>query len=367
MAVTGPRQSGKTTLARAAFPRLPYVNLEPVDVRDSVRDDPRGFLDEYRSGAVIDEVQHVPDLLTYLQVEVDADPKPGRFVLTGSQHFGLIQSVSQSLAGRAAVLNLLPLSLDEVRRFDDPPDDLWTTVWTGSYPRIHDRNLNPARWLSDYVTTYVQRDVRQVMNIGDLTTFTQFVRLAAARTATTINLSSLGSDAGVSHNTARSWLSVLETSFLYFRAPAYRTNVRKQETKAPRLHFFDSGLVCNLLGIRSADQLRLHPLRGQIFESWVASEVYKAQAHRGTDVRLFHFRDAKGLEVDLVAEVGGRVVAVETKSGATVHPDSLGPLTRFLPDDDNVRRVVIAGVEQGRRHRNVSVVSWRTIQDMDWV
>jgi predicted AAA+ superfamily ATPase len=208
--------------------------------------------------------------------------------------------------------------------------------------------------------------VRQVTNIGDLVAFTQFVRLCAGRTATTINLSSLGSDAGVSHNTARSWLSVLETGFLCFRAPAWRTNVRKQETKAPKMHFIDSGLVCNLLGIREPQQLRLHPLRGQIFESWVASEIFKARAHRGGDPRLFHYRDARGLEIDVVVDTGSRRIAVEAKSGATVPVEALRPLERFGPDDPSVSRLVVAGAEEGRRHRTANVLSWRKIQDVDW-
>ena len=364
--VTGPRQAGKTTLCRATFAGHAYVSLEPIDVRDAVRDDPRGFLDEYRSGAVIDEVQHVPELLTYLQGDVDEDPTPGRFIVTGSQHFGLLQTVSQSLAGRTTVVHLLPLSLDEVHRFADPPADLWTTLWTGGYPRIHDKKLDPARWLADYVTTYVQRDVRQVLNIGDLVAFTQFVRLCAGRTATMINLSSLGSDAGVSHNTARSWLSVLETGFLCFRAAAWRTNLRKQEIKSPKLHFFDPGLVCSLLGIRTPDQLRLHPLRGQIFESWVASEIYKARAHRGVEPRLYHYRDAKGLEIDVVADVDGTTVAVEAKSGATVPVEALRPLERFMSDAPDVRRLLIAGAEEGRRHGSTRIVGWRKIQDIAW-
>ncbi|MPY86340.1 MAG: DUF4143 domain-containing protein [Luteitalea sp.] len=365
--VTGPRQSGKTTLCRATFGNLAYVSLEPLDARDAVRSDPRGFLDEYRDGAVIDEVQHVPELLTYLQPEVDADPRPGRFIVTGSQHFGLLASVSQSLAGRTAVVHLLPLGLDEVGRFDDPPDGFWETLWMGGYPRIHDRKVPANEWLADYVTTYVERDVRQVLNIGDLVAFTQFVRLCAGRTATEVNFSSLGSDAGVSHNTARGWLSVLETGFLCFRAPAWRSNVRKQQIKAPKLHFFDSGLACSLLGITSPDQLRHHPLRGQLFESWVASEIYKAQAHRAVSPRLFHYRDAKGLEVDVVAETGAGLAAVEAKSGATVASDFLKPLQRFLPDAEDLRRILIVGGEETRRRGGIRVVSWRQIQSVDWV
>lgn len=364
--VTGPRQSGKTTLCRSVFDHLSYVSLEPLDARDAARSDPRGFLGEHHAGAIIDEIQHVPELLAYLQSEVDHNPVPGRFVLTGSQNLSLVAHVSQSLAGRTAVLNLLPLSLDEVERFGRAANDLWPTLWTGGYPRILDRGIPADVWLSDYVTTYIQRDVRQVLNIGDLVAFTQFVRLCAGRSGTVLNLSSLGADAGVSHNTARSWLSVLETGFICFRAPAWRTNTRKQEIKAPKLHFFDSGLVCNLLGIRTPDQLRHHPLRGQIFESWVASEIHKARANRGLPARIAHYRDAKGLEVDLVCETANGIVAIDAKSGATVVADLMRPLERFMADDDSVDRIIMLGGADGPRRGRVRTCSWRRIQDLNW-
>ena len=227
LAVTGPRQSGKTTLCRQAFPELDYVTLEALDQRDFAREDPRGFLRAHGDGAILDEVQRVPELLSYLQGEVDERPEPGRFVLTGSQHFGLTEAISQSLAGRVANLYLLPPSLDELGRFGAQPDDLWELVWSGSYPRIYDQGLDPGQWLADYAATYIQRDVRQVLNVGDLEAFTTFVRLVAGRTSAELNLSTLGADAGVSHNTARAWLSVLEASFICFRLPSWRRSKRK--------------------------------------------------------------------------------------------------------------------------------------------
>jgi len=324
--VTGPRQSGKTTLCRATFPDTAYVSLEPLDEREFARTDPRGFLRLYADGAVIDEVQHVPGLLSYLQAEVDERPMPGRFILTGSQHFGLSAAVSQSLAGRTGVLYLLPLSLDELRRFPSPPTGLFATLWSGGYPRIFDQGLPPDRWLADYTTTYVQRDVREVLNVGDLQAFTTFLQLCAGRTAQEVNLSSLGADAGVSHNTAKSWLSVLEASFICFRVPAWHRNLGKRLRKAAKLHFVDSGLACRLLGIRTAEQLIHHPLRGAIFESWVASEAYKARAHRGLDPSLFHLREDRGAEIDLVVEAADEFLLVEAKSGATVVPDAHRPV-----------------------------------------
>jgi predicted AAA+ superfamily ATPase len=372
VAVTGPRQSGKTTLCRQAFPDKPYVSLEPLDVRDYAANDPRGFLQEHEEGAILDEIQRAPDLLSYLQEEVDTRPEPGRFILTGSQHFGLTEAISQTLAGRIAILNLLPPSLDELMRFGELPDDLWTLVWTGAYPRIYDRGLDPGRWLADYATTYVQRDVRQVLEVTDLEAFMTFLRLLAGRTANELNVSSLGSDAGITHPTARSWLSVLETSFISLRLPAWHESLRKQIVKSPKIHFVDTGLACHLLGITQPDQLRHHPLRGALFESWVVSEVTKSRVHKGLPERMFHFRTAKGLEIDLLVAEGERLTAVEVKSAATVASDFFSPLRRLaadvqrrLPHLEFDGRVVYGGVV-GQHRSDTTVIPWRHLHDQPW-
>lgn len=372
VAVTGPRQSGKTTLCRACFPDYDYVSLEPLDTREFAQSDPRGFLRQYAGTVVLDEVQRVPDLFSYLQGEVDRDPTPGRFVVTGSQHFGLSEAISQSLAGRVARHHLLPFGLDELHRTEDPPSDLWATVWSGGYPRIHDRGLPAGEWLADYTATYVQRDVRQVLNVTDLDAFTAFLRLAAGRSGQERNLSALGADAGVSHNTARSWLSVLETSFVTFSVPAWMVNTRKRVLKSPKLHFVDTGLACHLLGIRTPDQLRLHPLRGALFESWVAGEVLKARVHRGRQPDLHHLRETRGIEVDLVVEDGTRVIAVEAKSGGTVAPDffqgldGFGERVRRGAPHLAVERRLVYGGETRQRRTDVDVLPWRAIQDVEW-
>lgn len=366
--VTGPRQSGKTTLCRSAFPAHPYVSLEALDTRDFARSDPRGFLAEYADGAIFDEVQQVPELLSYLQTDVDARADPGRFVLTGSQHLGLTRSVAQTLAGRCGVLVLLPPSLDELRAFSRAPTDLYTLLWQGSYPRIYDRGIPAHQWLADYAATYLQRDVRQMLNIGDLQAFSMFLKLCAGRTAQELNLTALGGDAGISHNSARAWLSVLEASYIVHRLPAWHPNVRKQIVKAPKLHFFDTGLVCHLLGIREPDQLRLHPLRGAIFETWVVSEVYKSLAHRGLHPDIYHYRESRGLEIDLLVERGLSLDAVEIKSGATIAPDFFKALRR-LPDRlaETVslpRNFVVYGGESSQRRTDASVLSWRDVQQI---
>ena len=366
--VTGPRQSGKTTLCRMAYPDRRYVSLEALDIRDFARSDPRGFLAEYADEAIIDEIQHVPELFNYLQSDIDARPDPGRFILTGSQHFGLSQSIAQSLAGRCGILVLLPPSLEELCAFSTAPGDLFPLLWQGAYPRIYDRGIPAHQWLSDYTTTYVQRDVRQVINISDLQAFSGFLKLCAGRTAQEINLSTIGNDAGVSHNTVRAWLSVLETSYIIHRLPAWHTNIRKQVVKAPKLHFFDSGLVCYLLGIREPGQLRLHPLRGAIFESWVVSEIYKACVHSGMQPRLFHYREARGPEIDLLIEQGEELEAVEIKSGATTSEDFFKNLKRFSErlqgagQTHTVRSHVVYGGDDSQQRSYAQVLSWRHVQ-----
>lgn len=320
--VTGPRQSGKTTLCRQAFPRHAYANLERPDTRRYAVEDPYGFLRDHAKGAVIDEVQHAPELLSWIQAEVDERPAPGRFVLTGSEHLGVSDAVAQSLAGRTAVHHLYPLSLEEIRRFAHPPQTLLEALLRGGYPRIHAQGIRPERWLADYVQTYVERDVRRIVRVGDLEAFHRFVRLVAGRSAQELNLSTLGSDAGISHNTARSWLSVLEASFLVQRIPAWAGSVRKRLVRTPKLHWLDTGLLCFLLGIHSEAQLALHPLRGAIFETWVVGETLKAHANRGLVPRVFHLRESRGAEVDLLVETRRGWRPVECKSGATVPPDA---------------------------------------------
>ncbi len=367
--VTGPRQSGKTTLCRTVFPDRPYVSLEGMDMRAYAREDPRGFLREYRDGAVIDEVQRAPDLTSYLQEVVDENPEPGRFVLTGSQHFGLSEAVSQSLAGRVGVLYLLPPGLDELARFAAPPQELLDVLWTGAYPRIHDRRIPPDVWLRDYFATYVERDVRSLRNVTDLEAFSAFVRMAAGRTGLEISLSALASDVGVRHNTIRAWLSVLEASFLAMRVPAYRSNLRKRQIKAPKLHFMDSGLACHLLGIRSAGELRHHPLRGAIFESWVASEVFKTITHRGEQPRLGHYR-AAGTEVDLVVDIGARLVLAEAKAGSTVTPRFFGGMRRLGGELESagfaVDRRLVYGGEVRQSRGGAEVVPWNRLLELPW-
>lgn len=371
VSVTGPRQSGKTTLCRAAFPQLPYVSLEPLDVREFAVADPRGFLASLPNGAIIDEVQRAPDLQSYLQPEVDERPEPGRFILTGSQNLAVTASVTQSLAGRTGLLELYPPSWAELKRFPSAPTDLFEVLWTGAYPRIFDRQIPAHQWLADYVATYVQRDVRQLLNIGDLRTFTNFLKLCAGGTAGELHLSRLGADSGISHNTAKAWVSVLEASYLVFRLPGWHPHVRKQVVKSPKLHFVDTGVACYLLGIREPDQLQTHPLRGAIFESWVAGEVLKQAAHRGRRANLFHYRDATGLEVDLIS-AGRSVILAEAKSGATIASDFTRSVERLAHDFKRrdpelmIATRVVYGGSLSQMRAGTEIIPWHALDQRDW-
>ena len=371
--LTGPRQAGKTTLCRMAFPDRRYLSLEDPDQRAFAHSDPRGFLHDIRQGAILDEVQRVPELLSYLQRIVDEDPTPGRFVLTGSSNFALRREVTQSLAGRTGLLELLPLDIEE-RQALAPVEDPWTAIWQGGYPAIHDRGVAADRWLGAYVGTYVERDLRQLLAVGDLVAFQGFVELVATWTGNLVNLSALGAGIGVSHNTARSWLSVLETSYLLHRTTPLLRNLGKRVVKSPKLHLLDSGLACWLLGIRSPEQLRLHPLRGAVMESWVVAEVRKALVNRGLRPRLHHWRDRKGEEIDLVVDLGSSLIAVEVKSGGTVHPSAFDHLQRFEalareavpPATGGVRPILVYSGEERQERSAGLVLPWRQVQTVEW-
>jgi predicted AAA+ superfamily ATPase len=362
--VTGPRQSGKSTLCRAVFPKHAYANLEAPDVRSFALKDPRAFLDAYPKGAIIDEIQRCPDLPSYLQVLIDKDRSPGRWVLTGSQNLTLLQSVSQSLAGRTAVLHLLPLTHSEVCRFKQHPKDLDRTMLAGGYPCIFNEKLPPAEWLASYVGTYIERDVRTITNVGDLTTFQRFVELCAGRTSQLLNLSTLASDAGISQPTAKAWLSVLETSFITFRLPPFFANIRKRLVKMPKLYFYDTGLVCWLLGIHKTNHLRSHPLRGAIFESWVVSEVVKHRANKGQPRGAFFYRDRHGLEVDLIIDLGDRYTIVEAKAGRTASSDMLitaQKISLLLAELRPTEACVVYGGTSSQERSDVSLVPWEKL------
>lgn len=345
--VTGPRQSGKTTLCRETFPKLPYVNLEALDQREFAERDPRGFLAQTGFNVILDEIQRVPSLLSYIQVLVDEEGGNGLFLLTGSQHFGLSNAISQSLAGRTALLRLLPFSLPE-RLLARPGGSVDELLYSGFYPRVFDHDLEPRQAYADYFETYVERDLRQVAEIRNLSNFQRFVRLCAGRVGQLVNLSSLGADSGVSHVTARQWLTLLEASYIVCQLPPYHANIRKRLVRSPKFYFYDVGLACHLVGIEHAGQLATHPLRGALFENMVVVEALKHRFNRGRTMNLFFFRDSRGLECDLLYRTGNGMAAIEIKSGATINSDFFSALGRVveLVSDVSVRAVVHGGQER---------------------
>jgi len=365
LTLIGPRQSGKTTLTKALFPNKPYVTLEDPDQRRFANDDPRGFLGQYAGGAIFDEIQRAPELSSYLQGLVDVDPTPGRFILTGSQQFELMNQVTQSLAGRTAILRLLPLTLAEVQRFNQNPkhSELPDQLLTGFYPRIHDKNLDPSQALADYFATYVERDLRQLAAVHDLQRFERFVRLCAGRSGQLLNLVSLGNDAGVSQPTARAWIDLLQTSFIVYLLPPWHTNTGKRLVKSPKLYFYDVGLACWLLGLRTANQVARDPLWGSLFENFIIMEAMKDRLNAGETAEMYFYRDSEGNEVDLLLPTGGKLHAIEIKAGATVNPDYFKGLKTFAAHHPQALSggSVLFGGTDGQSRSDWPVYSWRQL------
>jgi len=319
LTITGPRQSGKTVLVQEVFSHLPYFSLEDLDTRYFAQQDPRGFLNQMRDGGIIDEIQHVPEIVSYIQTIVDEKKKNGLFVITGSSQFELHHTISQSLAGRTAMLNLLPLTMDEA--YSGVIPTMEEIQYKGFYPRIFDQKIEPSFFLKAYIETYLQRDVRSLLQIQNLRNFESFLRLCAGRTGQILNLSSLGNDCGVTHKTVSQWISVLEASFLILLLKPFHTNFNKRIIKSPKLYFLDVGLAAYLLGIESSNQLLTHPLRGALFETMVISEFHKYRFNQGRHSNYYYFRDNTGNEVDLIFEYGGKIYPIEIKSGATIRSD----------------------------------------------
>ena len=364
--LTGPRQSGKTTLAKAIFRDRPYVSLEDPDIRIFAQDDPRSFLARFPDGAVLDEIQRCPDLLSYLQAIVDNDGRMGLFILTGSQQFGLMSGITQSLAGRTGFVELLPFSIRELSSVGKCPPDVDTMLLTGGYPPLYDRTITPASWFAAYTGAYIERDVRQLLRIQELETFHRFVRLCAGRTGQLLDLSKLGTESGITHNTAKSWISVLEASYLVHLLRPHYKNFNKRLVKMPKLYFHDTGLACWLLGIRTVEQLETHPLRGSIFETFVISELIKSRLNRGERPDLYFWRDSNGIEVDVIAEQGIELKPIEIKSGRSVTREAFAGLDKWraLAGDAAMAAALVYGGDESYRHKEVAVTSWRECGDL---
>jgi len=367
--VMGPRQSGKTTLTKETFPTYTYVSLEDVDTRVRAQEDPRKFFATYANvvGLIIDEIQEVPELFSYLQGIVDQEYKPGFFIITGSQNFLMYEKITQTLAGRIALLTLLPLTIAELQDAQLLPDTPEEIMPKGLYPRVYAQPIDPIMWFNNYINTYVERDVRQVLKIGDIIAFQRFLKLCAARVGNVLNYASLARDCDISPNTAKSWLSILESSYIIKLLQPYYKNFNKRVIKAPKIYFYDPGLVCALLGIRTAQELYTHPMRGPLFETLVLSELYKYHYNQGLEAPLYFWRDVQGHEIDCIIERSfDQLVAVEIKSGMTITSNFFKELIDWhdiTGNKEQLSYLVYAGKEnQERTHGHV--VAWNNVKSI---
>jgi predicted AAA+ superfamily ATPase len=361
VALMGPRQCGKTTLAKAVFPHLPYVSLEDPDVRNAAKNDPRYFLGRYGDGAIFDEIQNVPDLMSYLQGIIDANPDfMGRYVLTGSRQFALMEAMTQSLAGRIGILTLTPFSARELYGENLSDVNVDEMIVKGMYPPVHVRKVRPKLWYSSYFQTYLERDVRQILKVKDLSTFELFVRLLAGRTGQELNLNSLGVDAGVTHTTAKAWISVLEASGLVFKLPPYFKNYNKRLVSAPKLYFADTGLACWLMGIETAEQLHLNPQYGAIFETAMVCECRKRSLNAGELPQMYFWRDNSKLEIDLILEDRDGPHPIEIKSGMTYRSEWSKPMRRWIAATgvSAEKAKIVYGGNMRQRDNDIEVVPW---------
>jgi len=361
--VTGPRQSGKSTLVRHAFPEHHYVSLEDLDVREFAETDPRGFLNQFTGGAILDEIQRCPGLFSYLQTRVDKNQQAGEFILTGSQQLGLLSCITQSLAGRAALLTLLPMSYNELQYANKIEKNLDRVLFDGAYPPIFDRGLEPHLWYGNYVRTYLERDVRQLIKVQDLSQFQRFLRLCAGRTGQLLNLSSLANDCGITHNTAKAWISVLEASYIVHRLPPHHRNFNKRLLKTPKLYFLDTGLASWLLGIQNREQLNISSQRGALFETWVISELLKARYNAGETSNLYFWRDRSGHEVDLLIDHGTQLSPMEIKSGQTINRDYFKGLNYWqqLAGETTGQAWLVYGGDSRQTRSNIHILPWNEI------
>jgi uncharacterized protein len=356
VALVGPRQSGKTTLARHVFNDKQYVSLENPDTRKFAIEDPRAFLALYADGAVFDEAQRAPELFSYFQQILDETRTPGKFIITGSNNFLLQESISQSLAGRVGYLFLLPFSSSELTGNWQVQD----LIFRGQYPPVYDQPVDPAKWYSDYIRTYVERDVRQIKNITDLIAFEKFLRLCAGRIGQLLNMNSLAVETGVDHKTIASWIGVLESAFIIFRLQPHHASFNKRIVKMPKLYFYDTGLACSLLGIQKKVQLDYHHMTGSLFENFVITELIKARYNKGLNSNLFFWRDNTGHEIDILVDTPDGLYPVEIKYGRTINPEFFKGLLFWQKISNSSSGTVIYGGEEYQQRSNgIKILPWR--------
>ena len=366
IAITGARQTGKTTLVKEIFKEKIYVSLENPDTRNFAITDPRGFLANYPNGAILDEVQRVPNLFSYLQEILDESKTKGMFILTGSNNFLLQQSISQSLAGRVGYLNLLPFSAKELNNAGLLPTSDDELMIKGFYPPVYDQEIDPKDWCPNYIHTYIEKDVRQIKNITDLIVFERFVRLLAGRTGQELNSSSLAVETGVDVKTIQSWIGILESSFIIYLLKPHHINFNKTIVKRPKIYFYDTALVCYLLGIQTAVQLSLHHSRGAIFETMVITELIKKRTNKGESINLFYWREKTGREIDIIVDTAGKLLPVEIKAGKTISNEFFRNIEYWCKLSQQNQSILLYGGEQEQKRSDGKwVMNWRLIIDKD--
>ena len=364
VAVTGARQTGKTTLVKQVFKSKPYVSLENPDMRNFALEDPRGFLQTYPNGAILDEVQRVPALFSYLQEVLDNSKVKGLFILSGSNNFLLQQTISQTLAGRVGFINLLPFSISELKKAKLLPNDDDTLMLKGFYPPIYDQEIPPADWCPNYVRTYIEKDVRQIKNITDLIVFERFIKLLAGRSGQELNNSALAVETGVDVKTIQSWIGILESSFIIYLLKPHHKNFNKTIVKRPKVYFYDSAIVCYLLGIRDNTQLQTHPLRGANFEGMVVTELIKKRTNAGLSINLFYWRDKTGHEIDIIIDNAGKLTPIEIKSGKTINTEFFKNMDYWSNLSNAKKSIVLyAGAQNQKRSNGRETLNWRSLMD----
>jgi uncharacterized protein len=358
VAITGPRQSGKTTFAKMLQPGYRYVNLEDISTRSFALKDPKGFIETYKEGVIIDEVQYAPDLFSYLQVYTDQRQVNGEYIITGSQNFLMMEKISQSLAGRVALFNLLPFSFEELKngKFSIPTWEDY--LLSGTYPRKWVQQIDAPDFYENYVRTYIERDIRLIKNISNLDLFQKFLQLLAGRTGQLFNQSSLGNELGVDNKTINSWMTLLEVSFIAFRLQPYYNNYNKRLVKTPKIYFYDTGLLSYLLGIRTVNDLNLHFAKGQMFENLVLLELIKNIWNRNTHDKFYFWRDRTGHEVDILLEQGQHLKAIEIKSGKTLQPDFFKSLSKFKEMKSDMKSYLIYGGSEYQKRTDCTVLGF---------
>lgn len=361
--ITGPRQSGKSTLVKMAFPDYKYISFSDIDIRTFAKEDPRGFILTYPDKIIIDEVQKEPSILSYLQTHTDNENKEGMYILTGSQNITLMSSVDESLAGRIGILKLLPFSHSEMRAANIGRKTVDEQIFYGCYPRIYDKDIFPTDYYPNYIATYVERDLRNIQRISDLSLFVKFIKLCAGRIGQLLNKASLANECGISEPTAQSWLSILEQCYIVHLIKPDHNNFSKRLVKTPKLYFYDTGLACSLLEINSASQISTHYLRGELFENMIINEFVKSECNKGRKVDFTFWRDSNGNEVDLLHNIGNETFAYEIKSGATFNKNYFKGLNYWskLSACDSDHKTVVYGGDISQKRTEGNLVRWNEI------